>query len=151
MYDNEPGKDEWKPEDVQWLLGVKSSLWTECCTTPEYVEYMIFPRLLALADVAWVDKGKKDWGGFLKRMDSVLPHIKGLGITCAESMYNIDHKVSPAEGALTIELSCIRPDVAIRYTSDGTEPTGQSPLYDTPITVQTGSYNHLTLPTIRRA
>lgn len=136
VYDYEPVQDDWKPEYEQLLMGVQASMWTEFCTTPEDVEYMIFPRLLALADVAWVDKGKKDWGGFLKRMDSVLPHIKGLGITCAESMYNIDHKVSPAEGALTIELSCIRPDVAIRYTSDGTEPTGQSPLYDTPITVK---------------
>ena len=136
VYDYEPVQDDWKPEYEQLLMGVQASMWTEFCTSAEDVEYMIFPRLLALADVAWVDKGKKDWGGFLKRMDSVLPHIKGLGITCAESMYNIDHKVSPAEGALTIELSCIRPDVAIRYTSDGTEPTGQSPLYDTPITVK---------------
>ncbi len=136
VYDYEPVQDDWKPEYEQLLMGVQASMWTEFCTSAEDVEYMIFPRLLALADVAWVDKGKKDWGGFLKRMDSVLPHIKGLGITCAESMYNIDHKVSPAEGALTIELSCIHPDVAIRYTSDGTEPTGQSPLYDTPITVK---------------
>ena len=136
VYDYEPVQADWNPQYEKQLMGVQASMWTEFCTSAEDVEYMIFPRLLALADVAWVDKGKKDWGGFLKRMDSVLPHIKGLGITCAESMYNIDHKVSPAEGALTIELSCIRPDVAIRYTSDGTEPTGQSPLYDTPITVK---------------
>ena len=136
VYDYEPVQADWNPQYEKHLMGVQASMWTEFCTSAEDVEYMIFPRLLALADVAWVDKGKKDWGGFLKRMDSVLPHIKGLGITCAESMYNIDHKVSPAEGALTIELSCIRPDVAIRYTSDGTEPTGQSPLYDTPITVK---------------
>lgn len=136
VYDYEPVQKEWNPEYEQLLMGVQASMWTEFCTTPEDVEYMVFPRLLALADMAWTAKDAKDWSGFLTRMDNVLPHINAMGITSAESMYNIDHKVTPEKGNLTVTLSCIRPDVTIRYTTDGTEPTANSAEYTAPLTVK---------------
>ena len=136
VYDYEPVQDDWKPEYEQLLMGVQASMWTEFCTTPEDVEYMVFPRLLALADVAWTPKGEKNWSAFLPRMDNALSHIKAMGITSAGSMYNIDHKVMPADGNLTVTLTCIRPDVTIRYTDDGTEPTAKSSEYTHPLTVK---------------
>lgn len=81
-------------------------------------------------------KGTKDWPDFLKRIDKVLPHIEAMDITCARSMYNIDHKVTPKGKKLMVELSCIRPDVEIRYTEDGTEPVASSSLYASPLTVK---------------
>lgn len=48
----------------------------------------------------------------------------------AKSMYNIQHKVLPADGKLSVKLECERPDVEIRYTMDGSEPLASSPLYD---------------------
>ena len=65
-----------------------------------------------------------------------MPHIKEMGITCARSMYNIDHTVTPMKNRLSVELSCIRPDVEIRYTTDGTEPDASSLLYTAPLTVE---------------
>lgn len=72
----------------------------------------------------------------MKRIDKVLPHIEAMDITCARSMYNIDHKVTPKGKKLLVELSCIRPDVEIRYTEDGTEPIASSSLYASPLTVK---------------
>lgn len=136
VYDYEPVQKDWPSAYENLLMGVQASMWTEFCTKPEDVEYMVFPRLLALADIGWVEKGKKDWNGFLKRMDNVLTHIEAMNITYARSMYNIDHKVSPSKGNLTVELSCIRPDATIRYTDDGTEPSAVSQPYTTPVTVK---------------
>lgn len=59
-----------------------------------------------------------------------------MDITCARSMYNIDHKVTPKGKKLLVELSCVRPDVEIRYTEDGTEPVASSSLYASPLTVK---------------
>ena len=135
VYLYEPVQDDWKPAYESLLMGVQASMWTEFCSSASDVEYQLFPRLLALADVAWAQKGTKDWSRFLTRLDGVLPHVEALGMTCAHSMYNIDHKVIPEKNKLRVNFSCIRPDVEIRYTSDGSEPTSASPLYDKPFTV----------------
>jgi len=136
VYMYEPVQKEWNPAYENLLLGVQASMWTEFCSKPEDVEYQLFPRLLALSDIAWGQKNRKDWPDFLKRIDGVLPHIKEMGITCARSMYNIDHTVTPMKNRLSVELSCIRPDVEIRYTTDGTEPDASSLLYTAPLTVE---------------
>lgn len=136
VYTYEPVQEEWNPVYEDLLMGVQASMWTEFCNSPDDVEYQLFPRLLALSDIAWAKKGTKDWPDFLKRIDKVLPHIEAMDITCARSMYNIDHKVTPKGKKLLVELSCIRPDVEIRYTEDGTEPVASSSLYASPLTVK---------------
>ena len=50
-------------------------------------------------------------------------------------MYNIQHTVTPVNGKLQVKLECERPDVEIRYTMDGKEPTDRSPLYKNPLMV----------------
>lgn len=52
-----------------------------------------------------------------------------MDINYSKSMYNLDHKVTPVDGKLVADLSCIRPDVDVRYTLDGTEPLATSALY----------------------
>ena len=47
-------------------------------------------------------------------------------------MFNIDHKLTPNDGKSTVKMSCIRPDVEIRYTTDGKEPAQDSKLYKKP-------------------
>lgn len=136
VYNYEPVQSDWKPEYADLLMGVQGSLWTEFCNSPEDVNYLLYPRLMALADVAWTPKETKDWQGFLKGVDNVLPHLDAMGVGYARSMYNIDHKVTPDNGKLSVEMSCIRPDVEIRYTTDGSEPTAGSKLYKSPVTVK---------------
>jgi N-acetyl-beta-hexosaminidase len=135
VYQYEPVKDKWKPGYSQLLQGIQGSLWTEFCSTPQDVEYLIYPRLAALAEVAWSEKGKKDWTGFLSRLDRLNLHLSHKGIEYARSMYNIDHKVLPRNGELEVSLSCIRPDLEIRYTTNGDAPDGRSALYSTPLTI----------------
>lgn len=136
VYSYEPVQSDWKPEYADLLMGVQGSLWTEFCNSPEDVNYLLYPRLMALADVAWTPKETKDWQGFLNSVDNVLPHLDAMGVGYARSMYNIDHKVTPDNGKLSVEMSCIRPDVEIRYTTDGSEPTAGSKLYKSPVTVK---------------
>lgn len=130
VFDYEPVQDDWKPEYENLLLGVQACMWTEFCNKPEDVFYLTFPRLAALAETAWVPKGKKDWNAFLKALDVYNAHLLQKGIVPARSMYNIQHTVLPnAEGKLEVHLDCERPDVEIRYTLDGTNPTASSILY----------------------
>lgn len=129
VYDYEPVQKDWKPEYASLLMGVQACMWTEFCNKPEDVDYLLFPRLAALAEVAWTQPDKKDWALFLKGMDRYNEHLAEKGIVYARSMYNIQHKVTPENGVLQVKLECIRPDVEIRYTVDGSEPTASSSLY----------------------
>ena len=136
VYDYEPVQKDWKPEYADLLMGVQACMWTEFCNKPEDVDYLVFPRLAALAEVAWTRPEKKDWASFLKGMDSFNEHLAAKGIAYARSMYNIQHTVKPEDGALNVTLECIRPDVEIRYTVDGSKPTAASPLYEQPLVVK---------------
>lgn len=136
VFDYEPVQDNWESQYASLLMGVQASMWTEFCNKPEDVDYLLFPRLAALAEVAWTQPGKKDWGGFLKALDVYNAHIAGKGVVYARSMYNIQQTVVPENGVLKVKLECIRPDVEIRYTVDGTDPIATSQCYEDVLTVK---------------
>lgn len=136
VFDYEPTNQQgWKPAYQNLLMGVQASMWTEFCDKPEDVFYLVFPRLAALAEVAWANKDDKNWNRFLHGLDNYIAHLDAKNITSARSMYNIQHTVRPNDNKLNITLECIRPDVAIRYTTDGSEPSLNSPQYTSAITL----------------
>lgn len=51
-----------------FFKGVQGNLWTEYVETPGHVEYMIYPRIIALAETGWTAKENKDWDSFRKRV-----------------------------------------------------------------------------------
>lgn len=129
VYEYEPVKDDWTSELRQQLLGVQGSLWTEFCQRPEDVEYLIFPRLMAVADISWRPEGERDWQQFLTALDRYLPQLEEKDITYAKSMFNIQHKAVPDGEAVNVTLECIRPDVDIRYAAGGS-PQRDTRLYN---------------------
>lgn len=118
IYDYEVVGNDWTPELESQLLGLQGSLWTEFCRTPQDVEYLLFPRMLAVAERGWAPKGQRDWARFVESVDAYLPGLEERGITVAKSMYNIQHQALPnGDGTITIQLECERPDVDIRWTT----------------------------------
>ena len=139
VYDYEPVQADWKPEYENLLMGVQGSMWTEFCSSPRDVEYQIFPRLAAVAAVAWSQKGQKDWKTFLRALDVFTAHLDAKGVNYAKSMYNIQHTAKPAgDGKVLLTLECIRPDVKIRYTTDGSEPSVSATEYSSALIVNGG-------------
>jgi hexosaminidase len=139
VYDYEPVQADWEEGVDTLLMGIQGSLWTEFCQTPEDVEYLLFPRLAAVAERSWSPKSSSNWEAFLPALDNYLAQLDQQGVTYAKSMYNLDHLLQPAKGKLQVALSCIRPDVDIRYTSDGTEPNESSATYTDTLTVEAGT------------
>lgn len=135
VYDYEPIQKDWSQHTASLLMGVQACMWTEFCNVPEDVDYLLFPRLSALAEVAWTKPERKNWKSYLTAMDRFNEHLAAKGIVYARSMYNIQQTVTPKNGRLEVKLDCIRPDVEVRYTMDGTMPTAQSTLYTRPLTL----------------
>ncbi|PWI32093.1 beta-hexosaminidase [Vibrio albus] len=66
------------PEDHpfrQQIRGIQCALWCEIIPTQQRMQYMLFPRLLAVAEVAWSQKQTKNWEDFLCRLKGHLPHL----------------------------------------------------------------------------
>lgn len=118
VYEFEPVKADWSPELQKQLLGIQGSMWNEFIQSSEHLEYQLFPRLIAVADNAWRPYGQQDFPAFIEALDRFTPQLDERGITFARSMYNLDHKVTPDNGSLSVDLSCIRPDMEVRYSFD---------------------------------
>lgn len=62
------------------VLGAQANVWTEYIKTPEHVEYMAFPRLLALAEVVWSPRRARHWKDFRERLESHLGRLDALEV-----------------------------------------------------------------------
>jgi hexosaminidase len=80
LYGYEPLDDI--PEEAQsHILGVQCNLWTEYIATPEHLEYMLFPRVLALSELQWCAPERKDFARFKADLDAhALPVLGQLGV-----------------------------------------------------------------------
>ena len=56
--------DKIAPEMQKHILGVQANLWTEYIATPEHLEYMLLPRMLALSEVQWCTPENHDFARF---------------------------------------------------------------------------------------
>jgi hexosaminidase len=68
VYGYEPVPEELSAEEAQHILGAQANVWTEYITTPEQVEYMVLPRMAALAEVNWSQPTNKNYEDFQTRM-----------------------------------------------------------------------------------
>ncbi|TZF82594.1 beta-N-acetylhexosaminidase [Pedobacter sp. BS3] len=74
------------------LLGMQANLWTEKIATTQRLEYMLFPRIAALAESAWTAPANKDFGQFKNRLNPHLALYKASGL----SYFNaLDAKLTP--------------------------------------------------------
>ena len=75
MLNWEPVPGSFTPAEGRRVMGVEAALWTEFISTERYLEFMAFPRVLALSEVAWSPKQKRDEAEFNLRL---APHLTGL-------------------------------------------------------------------------
>jgi hexosaminidase len=69
------------PEQARLVLGTQAQLWTEL-VKDDRVFVKTFPRILALAEVAWTPQEKRDGQEFARRVQAFLPRLDALGIPC---------------------------------------------------------------------
>lgn len=55
------------------ILGIQCALWCEIVTNQDRMDYMVFPRLSALAEACWTHKSARDWDDYLTRLKGHLP------------------------------------------------------------------------------
>ena len=79
VYTYDPVPASLTAEQAKLVYGVQGNLWVEYIPTPEHVEYMIYPRMLALAEVAWSAPERKSWSDFHTRALSAVADLQKKG------------------------------------------------------------------------
>jgi len=135
VYRFEPVPAQLDEQQARHILGTQANVWGEHVRTEARVEYMVFPRLSALAEVAWSAKDVRDWNGFLPRLAVQMRRFARAGIGAADSAFAAEIKAQAHLDGARLSLGNQTHFGELRYTLDGSEPGPHSPLYTAPLTV----------------
>ncbi len=130
VYSYEPIPEALTKEEARYIMGAQGNVWTEYMLTPEHVEYMVFPRACAMAEVTWTAPERKDYNDFLQRLSIHLERLKAMGVNAAEKIYDTRIEALTGDGTgIRIEMAPTIAGLEIHYTTDGSAPTAESPVY----------------------
>ncbi len=136
--------------ETSTVLGVQGSFWSDQFIhgtvlqeipnidenrSEHYAEYLNFPRMLAVAEVAWAPESNRDFKDFSRRMATQYPRLDYMECTYRVPEPVIEKMSELPGGGVEFTLAPSVEGSEIRYTTDGTYPTVHSPLYSGPVTV----------------
>jgi hexosaminidase len=134
QYDATPA--ELTADEQKYILGTQANLWSEYISTPEHLQYMLFPRLFAFSEVAWSQLTNKDYHDFLQRLPYQLARLE---------QHDVNYRIPEPDGLrdfytatddyVNVQLTSLIPGSQMHYTLDGSTPTEQSTLYNSPFQV----------------
>ena len=130
--------DSLTAEESKHILGVQANTWTEYIKDEKHLEYMMFPRALAVAEIGWTPQEDRSWEDFKPRMNANIPVLQRMGIHTFTLSDEIETtmEVDTLRREIKVMLDAEKYPAEIRYTTDGSIPTASSRVYDGPIVVK---------------
>jgi len=91
VYNFEPVPKDLSRQEARCIIGAQANVWTQYMKTPEYVEYMVFPRAAALSEVLWSPKESRNYPWFRKRLTELVKRYDAEGIRyCKAEFKSLD-------------------------------------------------------------
>jgi len=82
VYSYQPLHTSFSHDDVQYIRGVHACLWSETALTEQIADYLVWPRAMALSEVAWCQQKQQNWEDFKRRLQrSGLKRLKRQGVS----------------------------------------------------------------------
>lgn len=132
VYHFNPIPKELSDQEATYVLGAQGNVWTEYMQTEKQVEYMAFPRAVALSEVVWSSPENKNYIDFINRLEQYQKRLDQLDVNYANHMYSVKGELKNTEGNLTYQLNTTSSSYPIYYATDESAP---SKLYVNPIPV----------------
>lgn len=92
VYSFNPIPEELSEEEGKFILGAQANVWTEYMNNSNYVEYMVLPRMSALAEVVWTPQENKDWENFKRRLEHLVLRYEALNFNYARHIFEEEEK-----------------------------------------------------------
>ena len=121
------------PEGVnpKLIKGGQANLWTEQIYNERHLEYMLWPRGFAIAEILWSPKGKKKWDEFIPKVEHQFDRFKFADRKFAPSIYDPIIKASrDVKGKLQVDFDPEISGLKIHYSFDNSYPDQYYPAYD---------------------
>lgn len=137
-------------DEQKYILGVQSNLWSEYLTSPAKLNYQIYPRVFALAEIAWTKPQNKNYNRFiLNRMPHHLEKLES-----QKRLYKVPVPFGAEETALITSkyILDLKPTIKngqIFYTIDGYNPDETAALYKKPVTINIPKGEYRTIKTVQ--
>ncbi len=147
VYSFDPVPRELLVDEAKHILGGQGNVWTEYMQNPEKVEYMAFPRVLALSEALWTRPEYKDYVDFSRRLTAQLPRLEKQDVNFRiPEPVGLKNMVLGSDQTAVVTLT---PTVGrIYYTIDGTVPDEKSAVYEKPIEIAVKPNQRVDLKTI---
>jgi hexosaminidase len=141
------------------VYGTQANLWTEHIATPSHLFYMLLPRELALAEIAWDAPQRKNWNDFLARLPAQLDTLRqrGYAFRIPNVLFAVEARqiaFAPVAGdpqaarAITNAASVVvrlQGLGALYYTTDGSQPSQGSRRYVGPFRLAVPPSDNVTI------
>lgn len=128
VYSFEP-TDGIADEYVRHLLGLQANLWSEFVPTGEYMEYLLYPRAFAIAEIGWSPAGSKDYPRFRENAVRLAESLRSKGYNA----FDLRNEIGPRPESLK-PLDHLAAGVKITYNgrkySNGYPAGGDNALVD---------------------
>ena len=141
VYSYEPIPDELNDKESKFILGAQANMWTEYIPSEHHLEYMLLPRMLALAEVDWTMPENKNWEDFNRRLQAQFSKFDREGTNYCPGDYTVHFKLiaNPNGGDSLLKMSSEIYQAEIHYTlNNRSEPRDLSPVYSEPLEIAPG-------------
>ena len=126
------------PEGVNPSLikGGQANLWTEQVYNTRHLQYMTWPRGMAIAEALWSPKEKRDWNSFSSRVEDHFSRLDLAGVKYAPSLYDpIITAEKKDSSTVLVKLDTELEGLSIHYSFDNSFPDSYYPVYTQPLVV----------------
>lgn len=127
VYSFDPIPDELNEEEAKHVLGSEGNMWTEYA--PQHlVDYRLFPRLTALAEVLWTYPKERNYDEFATRLQSFYDRLdeKNVNYTYEIPPLTFIEAFDKEKNQFIIDVKVNQQGLDLFYTTDGSEPTTKS-------------------------
>ena len=132
-YEFEPLRDGIDPSLVK---GGQGCLWTEQVYHGRQMQYMFWPRALAVSECLWSPAESREWNGFVRRVEASFPRFDARRVRYARSLYEPLFSVdSDDRDSLLVILDTEVEGLDIHYSFDNSHPDAFYPRYREPLTI----------------
>lgn len=125
--------------EQSYVWGGEAVLWSDYTITYSDAEYMLLPRLCALAECFWSLSDNRDWTRFQQKIESHKQRLRQNGYRCCDGSFKPTVIKQPADAGLVVTISCEVFGSYIYYTTDGSAPTPESAVYTKPLRLAPGT------------